>query len=392
MSFNFDEVIDRVGTHSSKWDTVQAKYGVSPKTGIPMWVADMDFRAPPAVQEALAGALDHGVHGYFGDDSEYRAALIGWMKRRHHWDVEPDWIINAHGLGNAISLCIQAYSTPGDGVIVFSPVYHAFARIIKGIDRRLVESPLVQRDGRYHMDLDALAASLTGDEKIVLFCSPHNPGGRVWSPLELQQLADFCEAHDLTLISDEVHNDLVFKGNQHHVLAAAVPSVRHRLVTLVATTKSFNLAGCMIGSIVVSDDALRAPLAKVAFGAAGMSFNRIGMLMCTAAWQHGDEWLDALLDYLAENKLIFDDGIAAIPGLRSMPIEATYLCWVDFADTGMDRAEFTRRVEQQAEIAVNHGNSFGAGGDSFLRFNIACRRELVIEAVARLQVAFKDLQ
>jgi len=392
MSFNFDEVIDRVGTHSSKWDTVQAKYGVSPKTGIPMWVADMDFRAPPAVQEALAGALDHGVHGYFGDDSEYRAALIGWMKRRHNWDVEPDWIINAHGLGNAISLCLQAYSTPGDGVIVFSPVYHAFARIIKGIDRRLVESPLVQRDGRYHMDLDALAASLTGDEKIVLFCSPHNPGGRVWSLLELQQLADFCETHDLTLISDEVHNDLVFKGNQHHVLAAAVPSLRHRLVTLVATTKSFNLAGCMIGSIVVSDDALRAPLAKVAFGAAGMSFNRIGMLMCTAAWQHGDEWLDALLDYLAENKRIFDDGIAAIPGLRSMPIEATYLCWVDFADTGMDRAEFTRRVEQQAEIAVNHGNSFGAGGDSFLRFNIACRRELVIEAVARLQVAFKDLQ
>lgn len=392
MSFNFDEVIDRVGTHSSKWDTVQAKYGVSPKTGIPMWVADMDFRAPPAVQEALAGALDHGVHGYFGDDSEYRAALIGWMQRRHHWDVEPDWIINAHGLGNAISLCLQAYSAPGDGVIVFSPVYHAFARIIKGTDRRLVESPLMQRDGRYHMDLDALAASLTGDEKIVLFCSPHNPGGRVWSPLELQQLAEFCETHDLTLISDEVHNDLVFKGNQHHVLAAAVPSVRHRLVTLVATTKSFNLAGCMIGSIVVSDDALRAPLAKVAFGAAGMSFNRIGMLMCTAAWQHGDEWLDALLDYLAENKRIFDDGIAAIPGLRSMPIEATYLCWVDFADTGMDRAEFTRRVEQQAEIAVNHGNSFGAGGDSFLRFNIACRRELVIEAVARLQAAFKDLQ
>ena len=209
MSFDFDEIIDRVGTHSSKWDTMESKYGVSPKTGIPMWVADMDFRAPPAVQSALAAALDHGVHGYFGDDSEYRGALIGWMKRRHQWDVEPDWIINAHGLGNAISLCLNAYSAPGDGVIVFAPVYHAFARIIKGTDRRLVESPLIQRDGRYHMDLDALAASLTGDEKIVLFCSPHNPGGRVWSSDELQQLADFCEAHDLTLISDEVHNDLV---------------------------------------------------------------------------------------------------------------------------------------------------------------------------------------
>ncbi|MBL6781191.1 MAG: aminotransferase class I/II-fold pyridoxal phosphate-dependent enzyme, partial [Candidatus Puniceispirillum sp.] len=146
MSFDFDEIIDRVGTHSSKWDTMESKYGVSPKTGIPMWVADMDFRAPPAVQSALAAALDHGVHGYFGDDSEYRAALIGWMKRRHQWDVEADWIINAHGLGNAISLCLNAYSAPGDGVIVFAPVYHAFARIIKGTDRRLVESSLIQRD------------------------------------------------------------------------------------------------------------------------------------------------------------------------------------------------------------------------------------------------------
>jgi len=357
-----------------------------------MWVADMDFRAPPAVQSALAAALDHGVHGYFGDDSDYRAALIGWMKRRHQWDVEPDWIINAHGLGNAISLCLNAYSAPGDGVIVFAPVYHAFARIIKGTDRRLVESPLVQRDGRYHMDLDALAASLIGDEKIILFCSPHNPGGRVWSPEELQQLADFCETHDLTLISDEVHNDLVYKGNQHHVLAKAVPSIRHRLVTLVATTKTFNLAGCMIGSMVVADDALRSRLARVAFAAAGMSFNRIGMLMCTAAWEHGDDWLDALLDYLAENRRIFDAAMALIPGVRSMPIEATYLCWVDFADTGMDCAEFTRRVEQQAQIAVNHGNSFGVGGDSFLRFNIACRRDLVIEAAERLKNAFSDLQ
>ena len=392
MSFDFDEIIDRVGTHSSKWDTMESKYGVSPKTGIPMWVADMDFRAPPAVESALAAALDHGVHGYFGDDSEYRAALIGWMKRRHHWDVEADWIINAHGLGNAISLCLNAYSAPGDGVIVFAPVYHAFARIIKGTDRRLVESPLIQRDGRYYMDLDALAASLTGDEKIILFCSPHNPGGRVWSSDELQQLADFCETHDLKLISDEVHNDLVYKGNQHHVLANILPSIRHRLVTLVATTKTFNLAGCMIGSMVVADDALRLRLARVAHGAAGMSFNRIGMLMCTAAWEHGDEWLDALLDYLAENKRIFDEAMALIPGVRSMPIEATYLCWVDFADTGMDRTEFTRRVEQQAQIAVNHGNSFGIGGDSFLRFNIACRRDLVIEVAERLKKAFSDLQ
>ena len=392
MSFNFDEVINRIGTHSSKWDTMEAKYGVSQKTGIPMWVADMDFRAPPAVQEALAGALDHGVHGYFGDDSQYRAALISWVKRRHQWEVEPDWIINTHGLGNAISLCIRSFSQPGDSVIVFSPVYHAFARIIKATDRRIVESELVQRDGRYHMDLDELSARLTGNEKLVIFCSPHNPGGRVWTCDEMNELANFCEQHDLMLVSDEVHNDLVYPDKKHYVLADVIPSIRHRLVTLVATTKTFNLAGCMIGSMIASDDFVRSRLEYVTAAGAGKSFNRIGMLMCTAAWQHGDEWLDSLLNYLADNNTIFNDGIAKIPGLRSMQLDATYLCWVDFKDTGMKRLEFTKRVEQQAEIAVNHGNSFGLGGESFLRFNIACRRDLLVEAIERLQRAFADLQ
>ena len=392
MSFNFDEVIDRIGTHSSKWDTMEAKYGVSAENGIAMWVADMDFRAPQAVQDALAGALDHGVHGYFGDDSEYRAALISWVKRRHQWDVQPDWIINAHGLGNAISLCIRSFSKPGEGIIVFSPVYHSFARIINATDRRIVESELMQRDGRYHMDLDTLAASLNGDEKMIIFCSPHNPGGRVWSRDELQKLAYFCERHDLILISDEVHNDLVYKGQKHHVLACAVPSICHRLVTLIATTKTFNLAGCMIGSMIAADDVIRSRLARVTAAGAGKSFNRIGMLMCTAAWQAGDAWLDELIDYLGANKKIFEDGVAKIPGVRVMSIEATYLCWIDFTDTGMDRDEFTRRVEQDAQIAVNYGNGFGKGGDAFLRFNIACRRDLVIEAVDRLTCAFTDLQ
>ena len=200
MDFDFDAVIDRVGTYSSKWDTMQAKYGVSPDSGIAMWVADMDFPPPPAVNEVVQQAALHGVHGYFGDDTDYRQALIGWMQRRHNWHVEPDWIINAHGLCNAIGICLQAFSAVGDGVIIFSPVYHAFARIIKANDRQLVESPLVERDGRYHMDLAKLGTMLTGNEKILLFCSPHNPSGRVWDKQELAELAGFCEKHDLLLV------------------------------------------------------------------------------------------------------------------------------------------------------------------------------------------------
>ena len=391
MDFDFDAVIDRVGTYSTKWDTMQAKYGVSPDTGIAMWVADMDFPPPPAVNEVVQQAALHGVHGYFGDDTDYRQALIGWMQRRHDWHVEPDWIINAHGLCNAIGMCLQAFSAVGDGVIIFSPVYHAFARIIKANDRQLVESPLFERDGRYHMDLAKLETMLTGNEKILLFCSPHNPGGRVWDKQELAELARFCEKHDLLLVSDEVHNDLVFAPAKHTVLANAAPDISHRLVTLVATTKTFNLAGTMIGSMVTADAGLRRKIARVA-AAYGTSFNRLGMMMTETAWRTGDAWLQALLLYLAENRRIFEDGVNQIVGVNAMSIDATYLCWVNFADTGMSSDEFIRRVEAGAQIAANHGATFGTGGESFLRFNIACRRAHVHDAVARLQDAFSDLQ
>ena len=390
MDFDFDAIINRVGTHSSKWDSMEAKYGVSPDTGIAMWVADMDFPPPPAVNEVVQQAALHGVHGYFGDDTDYRHALIGWMQRRHDWHVQPDWIINAHGLCNAIGVCLQAFSAVGDGVIIFSPVYHAFARIITANDRRLVESPLVERDGRYYMDLAKLETMLTGNEKILLFCSPHNPGGRVWDRQELAELASFCEKHDLLLVSDEVHNDLVFAPAKHTVLAKAAPDISHRLVTLVATTKTFNLAGTMIGSMVTANVELRRKIARVA-AAYGTSFNRLGMMMTETAWRTGDAWLHALLLYLSENRRIFEDGVSQIAGVNAMSIDATYLCWINFADTGMLSEEFIRRVEAGAQIAANHGSTFGIGGASFLRFNIGCRRSLVNDAVARLQDAFSDL-
>lgn len=390
MKFTFDKVINRVGTHSSKWDTMQGEYGVSSGSGIAMWVADMDFQPPPAVNEVVRHAAEHGVHGYFGDDSDYRQALIGWMQRRHKWNVQPDWIINTNGLGNAIGTCLQAFSAIGDGVIVFSPVYHVFGRIVRANGRQLIESPLVQLGGRYHMDLQGLEARLTGNERILLFCSPHNPGGRVWTKGELIEVAAFCGKHNLLLISDEVHNDLVFAPAKHEVLAKAMPNISDRLVTLVATTKSFNIAGAMIGSIVAPDPELRSQLAKIA-DAAGTSFNRLGMLMTEAAWCNGDAWLDSLLSYLLENRRIFEEGVNKIGGVTAMPIDATYLCWVDFSGTGMRKEDFIGRVERDAQIAANHGSTFGFGGDNFLRFNIACRRALVIEAVERLHKAFADL-
>ncbi len=389
--FDFDELIDRRGTHCAKWDGMERGYGVSSEDGIAMWVADMDFRPPPSVTEALSAAVAHGVYGYFGDDHAYKSSIVSWMKRRHGWTVEPSSIFTTHGLVAAVALCLQAFSEPGDGVILFTPVYHAFARVIRANNRAILESPLVERDGRYEMDLDALAANLTGRERILILCSPHNPGGRVWEAAELRQLADFCRAHDLLLISDEVHHDLILPGHHHTPMALAAPDIADRLVMLTATSKTFNIAGGMNGNAIISDPDLHARF-YAAVGAAGSSPNRFGMIMATAAYDGGDAWLDALRLYLDGNARLFDEGIAAIPGLASMKLQATYLAWVDFRGLGMDQEEIIRRVQSEARIAANHGPSFGTGGEGFMRFNIATPRARIAEAVERLGAAFADLQ
>lgn len=387
MGFDFDREIDRRGTHSVKWDGLPALYGLSPDTALSMWVADMDFLPPPEVNAALVRAAEHGIHGYYGDPRSYQGAIRGWMARRHGWEVDAEWIATVHGLVAGTALCLQAYSEPGDGVILFTPVYHAFHKIIRANRREIVESPLVERDGRYEMDLPGLAARLTGRERIVLFCSPHNPGGRVWSAGEIAELAAFCAAHDLVLVSDEVHHDLLMPGARHTVAARAAPGHLDRIVVMAATSKTFNLAGGMTGNVIIPDAGLRARF-SAAHLAAGASPNRFGMLMAEAAYTHGEPWLEALLAYLDGNRQVFDAGMAAIPGVRSMRLEATYLAWVDFRGTGHAPDEIVRRVEKAAEVATNHGPAFGTGGAGFLRFNLACPRARVAEAVARVQAAF----
>lgn len=387
---DFDEVIDRVGTHSAKWDEMERVYGVSPQDGIAMWVADMDFRPPACVQNALQGMLDHGVYGYWGDEDAYRAAIGWWMKNRHGWEIEPHWIFTTHGLVNGTALCVDAFTQPGDGVVLMTPVYHAFARVIRASGRKVVECPLRLEEGRYQMDFDAWDAQMDGSAKLLVLCSPHNPGGRVWSAEDLRAVAAFCQRHDLVLVSDEIHHDLVMPGQHHIPFPVAVPD--QPVVMMTATTKTFNIAGSHSGNVIIADPDLRAKFgARMA--ALGISPNSFGIAMATAAYSpEGAAWVDALNAYLDGNRKIFDEAVNAIPGLRSMPLEATYLAWVDFTGTGMAPAEFIARVEKEAKIAANHGVTFGLGGENFLRFNLATPRARVQEAVARLKTAFADLQ
>jgi cystathionine beta-lyase len=388
---SFDEIIDRRGTHCVKWDAMQALYGVSPEDGIAMWVADMEFRPPACVQDAVQAMADHGVYGYFGDDSAYKAAICWWMENRHGWRVEPDWIFTTHGLVNGTSMCLDAFTQEGDGVVLFTPVYHAFAKVIRASNRDLVECEMPVVDGRYTLDFDAWDAQMQGHERMLVLCSPHNPGGRVWTRAELEGVAEFARRHDLLIVSDEIHHDLVMPG-QAHTPMALIEGIADRLVMMTAATKTFNIAGAHVGNVIIPDADLRARFGARMM-ALGMSPNSFGLHMVTAAYSpEGAAWVDALCAYLAENARIFDAGINAIPGLRSMPLQSTYLAWVDFSGTGMTREEFTARVEQGAKIAANHGPSFGTGGDSFLRLNIAAPRAVIEDAVARMARAFSDLQ
>ena len=389
---NFDQIIDRRGTHSMKWDMMQDRYGVSPDTGISMWVADMDFRPPSCVQDALQKAVDHGVYGYFGDDDAYRAAICWWMANRHGWQVDPAHIFTTHGLVNAVGLCLHTWTQPGDGVVLFTPVYHAFARTIQAAGRKVVECPLALNDGRYEMDFDEADALMTGQERMLVLCSPHNPGGRVWTAQELRKVADFCARHDLILVSDEIHHDLVMPGSRHLPMAVAAPDCADRLVMLTAASKTFNLAGTHCGNVIIADGKLRGQFATK-LAAMGISPNSFGLHAVTAAYSPaGAEWVDALCTYLDGNRQVFDAGMNAIPGVRSMALQSTYLAWVDFSGTGMDPQEFTERVERDAQIAANHGPTFGTGGTAYLRFNLGAPRSVIEQAVARLQAAFRDLQ
>jgi cystathionine beta-lyase len=393
MSIDFDALIERRGTHSNKWDGMKARTGVDPADGIPMWVADMDFAAPEPVRRRLAAQVEHGVFGYYGPDASWRAAASGWSARRHAWEVDPDWITPSAGVCAALGLCCQAFSEPRDGVVVFAPVYHMFGAMIRANGREMIEAPLRVEQGRHRMDLDALGETLPPHARLVFLCSPHNPGGRVWSVEELRALAAFCAERDLILISDEIWRDLVLSEARHIPTALAAPEIADRLVTCVAPSKTFNLAGGALAEVVIADPELRRRYRAAANGSHAMSCNLFGALAAEAAYDEGAPWLDALLPYLAENQRVFAAGLAmAIPGARPMAPEATYLSWVDFSGVNLPDDEVARRIRDVARIGVNAGASFGLGGAGHARFNVACPRATVETALARLSDAFADLR
>ena len=389
MDYDFDTVIDRRGTRSEKWDGMEGRYGVSPEDGLAMWLADMEFSPPPEVNEAIRRAADHGIHGYPGDLTSYHQAIVDWMDRRHGWSIEPKWISTTHGLVNAVNLLVQAFCEPGDKVVLQPPVYYPFFGAVTANGCEVINNRLVQIDGRYRMDLEELDHQACPATRMIILCSPHNPGGRVWTRFELEELAEFCLERDILIISDEIHHDLVYEGYTHTVLASLGPEVARRVITCTSASKTFNLAGSMTGNVIIPDDSLRRRF-QLQMSRCGIHGpNSFGPLMATAAYNNGEQWLKELLHYLLANRDRVDTVVKeSLPGVTSMQLEGTYLSWLDLWGTGLSMEEIILLVQDKAKLALNHGPTFGFGGDKHVRLNFACPRSMLDDALERLVGAF----
>ncbi|NNL19372.1 MAG: aminotransferase class I/II-fold pyridoxal phosphate-dependent enzyme [Boseongicola sp.] len=391
MSFDFDNSPPLRGNHTSNYDNIARNYGLDDPDAIAMWVADMHFKAAPVILDALKKDVEWGYCGYFANTAPVDEVVASWLKERHRWEIEPSWVRYTHGVISGYGDVITAYSEPGDGVIVFSPVYHAFFRQIEAMGRVVVESPLLIANGRFQMDLEGLAASLKGHEKIVTLCSPHNPGGRIWSAEELRALAEFCAEHDLILISDEIHMDLTFPGKTFVPTLVAAPEHANRIAVLTAASKAFNVAGAETGIAIYPTASMREKLSPVILDRESTP-NRFGMTIIKAAFSGGHKWMDAAQAYLAENFRFFKERMEGIPGVSVMDMDATYLTWVSFEGLGMEDEEILRRSVMDAKVVPNPGTQFGVGGSGHLRYNVALPRAKMMDAIERLEEAFKDVQ
>jgi cystathionine beta-lyase len=385
MPSRFDEIIPRRNTGSVKHDDLLSRFGSNGL--LPMWVADMDFRAPECVEESLAALVKHGVYGYHLKTDGCLGAVVAWFGRRHRYAVSPESIVFLPGVVSALSCLVQALTAPGDAVIIQPPVYPPFFSVVRSQGRRLLENPLVERDGVYTFDYADLERKASGAALLIL-CSPHNPVGRVWRREELERVAEICLRHRLILVSDEIHSDLVFRPHVHVPTASLAPEVERITVTCHAASKTFNLPALATAYLLIAEPDLRRTVARLVEGLHIERPNLFGLRALEAAYTGGEPWLAELLDYLAGSYAWMRERVAErLPLVGLSPMEGTYLAWLDLRRYGLSAQELHERIVGRARLALNEGRMFGTGGDGFQRMNIGCPRATVVEAVQRLGAA-----
>ncbi len=390
MRYDFDEPIKRENTDSVKFDYTGEYFGTSDL--IPMWVADMDFRTPDFIMEAIRKRTQHEILGYSIRPDSFYQAIINWYRQRQDWSIERDWILFSPGVVAALSMAVNAFSREGEKVIVQPPVYHPFFSVIKDNKRELVYNTLVEDDGYYRMDLDDLKQKIDPDTKLLILSHPHNPVGRVWSPGELKELADLCLENNIVILSDEIHSDLVFHPNIHTPLSTLSDEIADITVTCVAASKTFNLAGLSSSAVIIPNEKLRARFSHEAQKGHLYMGNIFGTIAMETAYSLGGDWLDQLLVYLKGNAdLLMDYTEANLPGISVRPPEATYLAWLDMKSLGMKSKQLRKFMIRDARIGCNDGPSFGPGGTGYQRMNFACPRSTLTKALHHLKQAVEKI-
>lgn len=390
MKFNFDKIIDRTNNFSAKWSEMNKNFGTN--NLLPMWVADMDFLTAPCVMEALKDRLEQGIFGYTTRPSSYNESIVNWLDNRFSWKINQEWLMFSPAVITSISLLIQNLTQKNDKIMIQEPVYSPFHSIVESNERNLVISPLVKLDdGSYVMDYEDIEAKIK-DVKVFILCNPHNPVGRVWTREELTRLGEICLKHNVLIISDEIHSDIILKNHKHTPFASISKEFSENTITCMAPTKTFNLAGLQSSFLVVSNPYYYEVMDK-AFSILDIKRNNAFSLVATeAAYNYGEDWLYELIKYIEDNVDFAIDYIKNhMPQLKVKKPEGTYLLWVDFSNLNVDKKDLKNALINKGRIALSDGSSFGIGGDGYYRINLACPRSMVLEGLKRIEFAIKSL-
>lgn len=384
--YNFDIAPNRKGTGCFKWDFVDMSF--KGENLLPMWVADMDIKTPQIIIDGLKESMDDVVYGYGTLTDKYYDSVIGWLKKRHNFHVEKEWIVTMQGVVPALRYGVQILSQEGDEIIVPTPIYPPFFGAVKDFGRVLVTSSMVFENGRFTFDFNDIESKINSKTKAIMLCSPHNPTGRIWDKDELTKICEICKKHDIYIIDDEIHNDLVF-NNGHIVLGNISEDALNRSIICTAPSKTFNVAGIPVSNIIIKDEGIREKFRNMVNQSHSSVCSAIVEPMVCAAYDKCEEWLEELLKYLKENAQYFVSRIEKeIPSLKAYMPDSTYLLWVDFRGTGKSHDDIANILVDECHLAFNNGKDYGIEGEGFFRVNIACPRSYVEDAVNRLKKAF----
>ncbi len=387
---DFNQLFQRRKTNSLKWDDLEKRFGSDDI--LPLWVADMDFAAPLEVQSAIQERAAHGIFGYTIRGDSYTEAIVQWLQKRHGWQVHPEQLIHCPGVVPSLAIAIQECTQPKDSILIQSPVYHPFFDVVKQNGRVLIDSPLVFDGSKYRMDFADLERQFASGVALMILCSPHNPVGRVWTRPELEELAALCLAYDVTIVADEIWSDIVLDGHQHIPLATVIDNPALKVITCMAPSKTFNLAGLNTSFSVIAQRQLRNAFAKGLHKLEMHLGNVFGIVGTQAAYEHGHAWLNQAIAYIQDNLVFLNDYLMKrIPVVKIVQPEGTYLVWLDCRELPLAFKDQTSFFAEQAMVGLNDGQFFGPSGAGFQRINIACPQQILAEGLARIDKAVKSL-